>query len=835
MVYKIPLQRASTYFRKSSRDSPHNEGLTQEDALFAYITKHYCLLSGFASLLLYPQPFVMRINRRITLNTRLLAFALLLASLTIIVAAFSFLRSYVLAVKNDAQTLYVELLKAHRYSESFLRQRNMDDVREFKNATRQCTATLQHYRGEEWFANELIPSVERYSSTFGKIVERMKDRGLDENSGTEGMFRRSVHELQSFIVQLGQDRLSVPLLEARRREKDYFLRHDTAYVSNVRSSILQLLNIVAGFRLEPDVQQRVQSLSLGYLEQFDRTVRATQEIELLEQQLNGEFAAIEPVIQHIEAMKRTEAAERETQLVIITIIAVIFSITAAFWLARQISAPIIALQRASQVIADGDYSVTVKPETNDEIADLGIAFNTMTAQVRRHTEQLHASHRSLTILSAIGRELSSSLDFEKILMTLYQNVTQLVNADIFSIGIYDERQQQIEGRFCIKNGRYMPTHFTPMAHKNSLAVWCIEHRSDVFINNITTEFSRYVSAIYAPPEIFAANEFPQSLVFVPLIANEAVIGVITVQSYDLYAYAPHHLDIMRTLAASAAAALNNARAYETVQSQNDEILRQQYLLEEQAAEIQIANTRLQEHNVQLELANRDKNEFMGIAAHDLKNPLTSIQMAASMIHSYFDQMNKATILERTLAITGSAKRMNEIITNLLDINAIESGGLKLTLEDFNIAMVMRHVVKDYADRAEKKFLTLSYDAPEVVLATGDEQATIQIMDNLVSNAVKYSPRSKAIAVRVLRGEVNGDGRKRVRVEVQDQGPGLTDEDKTKLFGKFARLSAQPTGDEHSTGLGLSIVKRLAEAMQGNVWCESEVGKGATFVVELPAA
>jgi signal transduction histidine kinase len=74
----------------------------------------------------------------------------------------------------------------------------------------------------------------------------------------------------------------------------------------------------------------------------------------------------------------------------------------------------------------------------------------------------------------------------------------------------------------------------------------------------------------------------------------------------------------------------------------------------------------------------------------------------------------------------------------------------------------------------------------------------------------------------------------VRVEVQDEGPGLSDEDKKKLFGKFARLSAQPTGGEHSTGLGLSIVKKLVEAMHGRVWCESELGKGATFIVELPS-
>jgi signal transduction histidine kinase len=74
-----------------------------------------------------------------------------------------------------------------------------------------------------------------------------------------------------------------------------------------------------------------------------------------------------------------------------------------------------------------------------------------------------------------------------------------------------------------------------------------------------------------------------------------------------------------------------------------------------------------------------------------------------------------------------------------------------------------------------------------------------------------------------------------RCEVQDEGPGLSAEDQKKLFGKFARLSAKPTGGEHSTGLGLSIVKKMVEAMNGKVWCESELGSGATFIVQFPAA
>jgi signal transduction histidine kinase len=106
---------------------------------------------------------------------------------------------------------------------------------------------------------------------------------------------------------------------------------------------------------------------------------------------------------------------------------------------------------------------------------------------------------------------------------------------------------------------------------------------------------------------------------------------------------------------------------------------------------------------------------------------------------------------------------------------------------------------------------------------------VQVLDNLVSNAVKYSPAGTTIVISASQA----DGK--VTVAVKDQGPGLSEEDQKKLFQKFTRLTARPTGGESSNGLGLSIVKRLAEAMNGNVGCHSVLGQGATFFVQLPVA
>jgi len=120
----------------------------------------------------------------------------------------------------------------------------------------------------------------------------------------------------------------------------------------------------------------------------------------------------------------------------------------------------------------------------------------------------------------------------------------------------------------------------------------------------------------------------------------------------------------------------------------------------------------------------------------------------------------------------------------------------------------------------------------------DEVFFKQTLDNLISNAVKYSPTGKTIYVSTTkrRDPINNDIW--IRLTVRDEGLGLTEEDKTRLFGQFAKLSAKPTAGEHSTGLGLSIVKRIVQAMNGQVWCESERDKGiagATFIVELPAS
>jgi two-component system, sensor histidine kinase and response regulator len=226
--------------------------------------------------------------------------------------------------------------------------------------------------------------------------------------------------------------------------------------------------------------------------------------------------------------------------------------------------------------------------------------------------------------------------------------------------------------------------------------------------------------------------------------------------------------------------------------------------------------------------NHEKNDFMGIAAHDLKNPLTTIKGLADFLRQDVDipQESMKVILEN---IMKSAERMFAIVRNLLDVNAIESGNFRFAPSPIDLEESVRELVSQYEYQASVKRVTFAVEADAGAVIHVNPDSMTQILDNLISNALKYSPHNSEVTVRVRKA-----GGK-VRCEVQDKGEGLTEADKAKLFGKFSQLSARPTADEQSTGLGLFIVKKLVEAMNGTVWCESEYGKGATFIVEFVAA
>ena len=234
-----------------------------------------------------------------------------------------------------------------------------------------------------------------------------------------------------------------------------------------------------------------------------------------------------------------------------------------------------------------------------------------------------------------------------------------------------------------------------------------------------------------------------------------------------------------------------------------------------------------------EEASRFKTELLAIAAHDLKNPLQSIIGFSSLIQesakSPVDMQRYATTIQN------AAQRMFKLINELLNTTAIDAG--KLTLNRFPCSLdeLASVVLAANLQQANQKQQRIDFHAEPNCIAEVDAERIREVFDNLVSNAIKYSPIGKTIWIRIFRAtSSDGDALPVIRFTVRDEGQGLTEDDMKKLFGRFQRLSAKPTGGESSTGLGLSIAKQLVELHNGKLWAESEgKDKGTTFIVELP--
>ena len=241
------------------------------------------------------------------------------------------------------------------------------------------------------------------------------------------------------------------------------------------------------------------------------------------------------------------------------------------------------------------------------------------------------------------------------------------------------------------------------------------------------------------------------------------------------------------------------------------------------------NKALKDANEGLREASQMKSQLLRIAAHDLKNPLNGIREFAKILKGEIEPA--APGQEMLDLIHTSSDQMLDMVGKLLDSEALESGELTLHMEPVSLGKVAEEVVRRNRPQAQRKGeqLILHLDENDPCMVTGSSEWLRDAMDNLISNAIKYSPLGKTIWVSVKRR--NG----LVRFKVRDEGPGLTDDDKKKLFGKFQRLSALPTSNESSTGLGLSIVKQIIEMHGGRVWAESDPGRGSTFIIELTAS
>lgn len=248
-------------------------------------------------------------------------------------------------------------------------------------------------------------------------------------------------------------------------------------------------------------------------------------------------------------------------------------------------------------------------------------------------------------------------------------------------------------------------------------------------------------------------------------------------------------------------------------------------IERQRQSIELKKEQLEKRNHHLVTLDEEKNNLIKILAHDLRTPINHVQGLAQIFllsNSNLKEEDRL-IIQR---ISEASIRLNKMITNILDIDSIENNRVKIFMDNVVVGPILAQVVKSFEKQANRKEIVITLDQEPDLTIEGDTLFLIQIFENLISNALKFSSKGKEVKVSMIsQGES-------ILISVKDQGPGLTEEDKSLLFKKFQRLSAKPTDGENSTGLGLSIVKKYVELMNGVVWCESEVGKGAEFLIKF---
>ncbi|MEX2639042.1 MAG: ATP-binding protein [Balneolales bacterium] len=242
--------------------------------------------------------------------------------------------------------------------------------------------------------------------------------------------------------------------------------------------------------------------------------------------------------------------------------------------------------------------------------------------------------------------------------------------------------------------------------------------------------------------------------------------------------------------------------------------------------LQLKQSEIERQNRQLTYLNQEKDDFLEMAAHDLRNPLSAIKGVVELMED--EIKSNAAALELTGLIKISTERMLGLVNNFLNVDVKDAVSGNFRVLPVHINKPIKRVVGDFhkkaLDKHIKVVLNLGCDMKPVL---ADEEVFERILENLISNAIKFSQPGTTVEISSL---IKQD---HVEISVRDNGPGITGDDQKKMFMRYGTLSNKPTANEPSTGLGLYIVKKFTEAMGGQVSCDSKPGEGTIFTVSLP--
>jgi signal transduction histidine kinase len=447
----------------------------------------------------------------------------------------------------------------------------------------------------------------------------------------------------------------------------------------------------------------------------------------------------------------------------------------------------------------GNYDLDLSVSPVDELGKLSQALQDL-------AKTLEKRYRELERLDEITFNINAGLLLDDVLENVYRNFRALIPYNRIGFALIEDEDPTVQVRaYWAKSDQ--PILELTKGYSAPLAGSSLE-------TIITTGQPRIINDLLAYLEqkpdsdstrLIVAEGMRSSLTC-PLIATGIPVGFIFFSSIEPNTYADVHVDIFKRIAGQLSVMVEKGRL---------------------VSELSAQKAAIEKQNQELHRLDELKNTFLGIAAHDLRSPIGFIRMIVHFLLDASDELSRAELESFLNDIEKQANYMLAFLNDLLDVTQIEAGKLNLKLESVDLNDLLREAVYRHSRMAAPKGTQVLLEPDSTGQVTADPTRLRQVVDNLISNAVKYSPPGSTVRVGI---QHTGNG---WRVNVLDEGPGLTAEDRQRLFQNFARLSAKPTGDEKSVGLGLAITRRVVEAHGGKIGVDSEPNRGANFWFTLP--
>lgn len=332
---------------------------------------------------------------RASLYTKIFGLALVILCLSLLANTFAILQNSLLRHSSTLERAQTVLGTMARHEQMFIIERDTTLAEQVHKQANSYRLLFSKERTEPVIA-QLLSKLDNHLQLFATTQKKLIERGLDENSGREGKFRKSVHAIEESITKAGRDNLQITMLSIRRSEKDFFLRKKDKYRDKVNELVDKLKQQVLASTLPAELQQDIAAQAEQYREEFLQTTALTQEVLQLSGALTASHSTMESALQQLVRDVEVQADQRQTLTNIVDVAALLTSLLLAFWMSRTLSRPIVHLQQVAERVASGNTDVKVEVHSHDEVGRLAASFNTMITNIAASRRELEQRERYLS-------------------------------------------------------------------------------------------------------------------------------------------------------------------------------------------------------------------------------------------------------------------------------------------------------------------------------------------------------------------------------------------------------------------------------------------------------